>query len=176
MADDREVYEQFVQGDLGAFELLFRAHQREVYGWIFRIVRDPSEAEELTVEAFWRLYVARARFDPSREFGAWARRIATNVALNRLRSLRSDLPLISEPEAPREGDPVERRDLRSAIEAAMAELPPRLRLVATLALIEELPYRQIAEALGLGHEAVKSRVFRAVRKLRKSLQARGITP
>lgn len=174
--DDREVYERFVHGDLRAFEVLFSRHQREVFGWVYRIVRDWSEAEELTVEAFWRIYVARARFDEKRSFAAWARRIATNLALNRLRTIRRHEPLLFEPRARRTSDPVELAELRSSIASALGDLSPKLRLVATLALVEELPYEEIAESLGLSREAVKSRVFRAVRKLRKALETKGIRP
>src|SRR6185295_17357028 len=71
--------------DAPEFEALFRQYQGNVYGWIVRIVRDPSAAEDLTIEAFWRLYRSRARFDPSRSFGAWARRFAVNVALDHLK-------------------------------------------------------------------------------------------
>jgi RNA polymerase sigma-70 factor (ECF subfamily) len=176
VSDDRELYERFVNGDLGAFEVLFARYQHEIFGWVHRIVRDRSEAEELTVEALWRIYVARARFDPSRSFAPWARRIATNLALNRLRTLRRQEPLLFEPRAPRTVDPVERRELRAAIGAALAGLSPKLRLVATLALVEGLPYAEIADSLGLSREAVKSRVFRAVRKLRRALEAKGIRP
>lgn len=65
-----------------AFEALFRLHQRAVYGWLMRIVRDPVAAEDLTVETFWRIYRARARFDPKRGFEGWARAIASHVALD----------------------------------------------------------------------------------------------
>lgn len=176
MSDEREICERFVQGDLGAFEILFSRHQGEVFGWIHRIVRNRGEAEDLTVEAFWKIYVSRARFDERRSFGAWARRIATNLALNRLRSLRRHEPLVFEPPAAATADPVERGELRAELESALGELSPKLRLVVTLALVEELPYAEIAESLGLSREAVKSRVFRAVRKLRKALAARGIEP
>jgi DNA-directed RNA polymerase specialized sigma24 family protein len=56
--------EQFNRGDIQAFETLFRRYQSEVYGWIVRIVRDFDVAEDLTLETFWRIYRARARFDP----------------------------------------------------------------------------------------------------------------
>src|SRR4249920_1437704 len=83
----RDLLERFVHGDDQAFESLFRLFEREVYRWILRIVRDPSAAEDALVDAFWRAHRARARFDPSRSFGAWIRRIATNAALARLRSI-----------------------------------------------------------------------------------------
>lgn len=76
--------ERFTQGDIQAFEALFREYQGEVYGWIIRIVHDSGAAEDLTIETFWRIYRARARFDPYRSFGAWARRIGTNLAMEHL--------------------------------------------------------------------------------------------
>src|SRR5215831_16375662 len=77
--------ERFTTGDLDAFEILFQQFQGRVYGWIVRIIRDPGTAEDLTVETFWRIYRARARFDPQADFGAWAYRIAVNLALSHLR-------------------------------------------------------------------------------------------
>src|SRR5881227_1750662 len=96
---DHALLERFAQGDVVAFEALFREFQGPVYGWIMRIVRDRGAAEELTVETFWRAWNARARFDPQREFGAWARRIASNLALNHLRSVGAGFsrPVIDRP-------------------------------------------------------------------------------
>src|SRR5437762_14026336 len=79
--------EQFATGDADAFEALFRQHQSEVYRWIVRLVRNPGVAEELTVETFWRIYRNRKRFDARRPFGPWARRIATRVAVDYLKSI-----------------------------------------------------------------------------------------
>lgn len=57
------ILDDFRQGGVDAFETLFRQHQRSVYGWILRLVRDAAAAEELTVDTFWRIYRAHARFD-----------------------------------------------------------------------------------------------------------------
>src|ERR1700687_5633806 len=78
----------FVQGDLDAFESLFKQFENEVSRWIWWIVRDASTAEDVLIEAFWRAYRGRGQFDPSRSFGAWMRRIATNVARDHLRAAR----------------------------------------------------------------------------------------
>lgn len=169
-----EILERFVAGDLDAFETLFRQRQRDVYRWIVAIVRDPAAAEDLTIEAFWRIYRARARFDPNREFGAWARRIAANVALSYLSSSQAAAELPDGLAADPEPDAVEQRETRRAIRTAFEELPAKLRAVASLALIEEQPYAEIAGALGISVSAVKSREFRAVRLLRKKLRSLGI--
>lgn len=65
-------------------------------------------------------------------------------------------------------------DLREAIQVAFRRLPPKLRIVATLALIEEQSYCDIADALDLPIGTVKLRVFRATRALRKELSAMGV--
>jgi RNA polymerase sigma factor (sigma-70 family) len=171
-----ELLERFARGELEAFEALFRQFQGEVYCWIARIVRDRSAAEELTVETFWRIYRSHARFDPARSFGAWARRIATNVALDHLKSTRREATLaVDPPQGPTE-DPAVGRDVREKIASAFHQLPQRLQVVATLALIEERSYPEIAEALGISLGAVKSRVFRAVRQLQGKLKRLGIEP
>lgn len=147
-----------------------------VYRWVLRIVREQALAEDVTIEAFWRMYKARTRFDPRRAFEPWARRIATNVAFSQLRSLPRETGLEADVPDRTRIDPAEESDTAAHIRAAFAELPPPLRGVATLALIEDRPYREIAEALGLTESAVKLRVFRAVRRLRKTLLRNGVTP
>jgi len=172
--------EQFARGDIQAFETLFRGYQGEVYGWIVRIVRDPGAAEDLTLETFWRIYRARARFDPRRPFGAWARRIATNLAVEHLSRRHVEKPLDSDipPSAAASAapDPAIGAEVRAKVMAAFGELPAKLRAAAALAMIEETPYAEIADALGISINGVKSRVFRAVRLLRRSLEERGVRP
>jgi RNA polymerase sigma-70 factor (ECF subfamily) len=168
--------ERFARGDVEAFEALFRQHVEAVYGWVIGIVRDRSSAEDVTIEAFWRMYRARTQFDPSRAFEPWARRVATNVALSHLRSSRPAVSLDWDVAAPAQPDAAEQDDTRMRIREAFAELPALLRGVATLALIEDRPYREIADGFGISESAVKTRVFRAVRALRKSLKRKGVTP
>ncbi len=172
------VLAQFAAGELEAFEMLFRQFQGEVFGWIVRIVRDPAAAEDLTVETFWRIFRGHARFDPQRSFGAWARRIATNVAIDYLKTGQSREgawaggPVVESTPDLRpgnSGNPAIQRELRERTQLAFQQLPARLRVVATLALIEECPHREIAAALNISTAAVKSRLFRAVRLLRKKL-------
>ncbi|PYU69368.1 MAG: hypothetical protein DMG49_13560 [Acidobacteria bacterium] len=169
-----ELLERFAAGDPEAFEALFRGYQKEVYAWIVRIVRDHGIAEDLTVETFWRIYRSRARFDAAGNFRAWARRISTNVALDYLRHSRRETELPEDLPSANAGDPAVRREARERIKEAFQELPAKYRLVATLALIEEQPYNDIAEAAGISAALVKVRVFRAVRMLRKKLNSLGV--
>ena len=167
---------RFVQGEAAAFEALFKAHQREVYGWIVRLVRDRGAAEDLTIETFWRVYRSRVRFDPARSFGAWTRRIAMNVAIDHLKRAARGRDVAREAFDPTAASGVEAADARRSIARAFQSLPPALRIIATLALLEERPYQEIADVLGLSLGAVKSRMFRATRLLRRELTRLGWQP
>jgi len=171
-----ELLKRFAAGDLEAFETLFRQFQGQVYAWIVRIVRDTGVAEDLTVETFWRIYRAHARFNIEGSFGAWARRIATNAALDHLKAARREVALQENLPQKAQPDPAVRRDTRERIARAFGQLPTKFQVATTLALIEEEPYDEIAAALGISVGAVKSRVFRAVRLLRKKLRRLGVEP
>jgi RNA polymerase sigma-70 factor, ECF subfamily len=172
--------QRFRDGDLDAFEALFREHQRPVYGWILRIVRNAAAAEDLTVETFWRIHRAHDRFQPEFPFGPWARRIATRAALDWLRAQRPEVELTAEmagalPSASK-GDPGIAAEIRLKTALAFSRLPPSLRAATVLAVVEEQPHKEVATALGITVGAVKLRVFRALRLLRKDLEKQGITP
>lgn len=107
-----ELLERFAAGDISAFELLFRKFQSDVYRWIVRLVRDGAAAEELTIETFWRIYKARGRFDPRGNFRAWARRIASNVAIDHLKRKRPEITLLVEV-GRQPADPVLSRETRA---------------------------------------------------------------
>jgi RNA polymerase sigma-70 factor (ECF subfamily) len=175
-----DVLNLFRQGDEAAFEALFRQHQSAVYGWILRIVRNPATTEDLTIETFWRIHRAHARFEPSRGFEGWARCIATRAAFDWLRAQRTEsevsAELCSEPAATAKADAAVSAEIRLKTAQAFGHLPPKLRIAATLAVIEELPQKEVAAALGISVAAVKLRIFRALRLLRKDLEQQGIMP
>jgi RNA polymerase sigma-70 factor (ECF subfamily) len=162
--------ERFAKGDPQAFEDLFRQYQGSVYAWIVRIIRDRGIAEDLTVETFWRIYRSRHRFRAGGNFGSWAYRIATNLALSHVRRVRleeelpEDLMQVESPDSAVQSETV------GQIRRAFQQLPAKLQVAVTMALVEERSYPEIAEALGVPLGTVKSRVFRAVRTLRKQLQ------
>ena len=171
-----DLLQRFTHGEIDAFETLVRQFQGDIYAWTVRIVRDPGVAEDLTVETLWRVYRARHRFRPDGNFGAWARRIATNLAIDHLRRNRPEQSFPTEPAGVPQPDPLLQRETRERIQQAFRCLPAKLQVAATLALIEELPYDEVASALGTSVGAVKLRVFRAVRILRKRLSQAGIRP
>lgn len=171
-----DLLQRFALGEIDAFETLARQFQGEIYTWTVRIVRDPGAAEDLTVETLWRIYCARHQFRPDGNFGAWARRIATNLAIDHLRRKRPEESFMTEPAGTPLPDSLLQQETRENIQQAFRRLPAKIQVAATLALIEEQPYEEIADALGTSVGAVKLRVFRAVRILRKRLNQAGIRP
>jgi RNA polymerase sigma-70 factor (ECF subfamily) len=171
-----DLLRRFALGEIDAFEALVRQFQGDIYAWIVRIVRDPGIAEDLTVETLWRIYRARRQFRPDGNFAAWARRIATNLAIDHLRRKPPEQSLVTEPAGASAPDQVLQQETRQKIQQAFRRLPAKLQVAATLALVEEQPYDEIAAALGTSVGAVKARVFRAVRMLRQQLSRLGIRP
>ena len=169
-----DLLERFARGDIEAFEVLFRQFHPEVRGWLLRLTRDPSAADDLTVEVFWRIYRAHARFDPSRAFGAWARQIASNAAIDHLRRVSRERTRTALERPVRPGDSRANSDLSVRVERAFLTLPAKLRVVADLAFVEECSHEEIAAALGLSRSAVKSRAARAMKHLKKALKEEGI--
>ncbi|HEX8801386.1 MAG TPA: sigma-70 family RNA polymerase sigma factor [Terriglobales bacterium] len=171
-----DLLRRFALGEIDAFETLVRQFQGDIYVWIVRIVRDPGIAEDLTVETLWRIYRARQQFRPDGNFAAWARRIATNLAIDHLRSKRPEQTLLAESAGASPPDHLLQQETREKIQQAFRRLPAKLQVAVTLALIEDQPYDEIADALGTSVGAVKLRVFRAVRILRKQLNHLGVRP
>jgi RNA polymerase sigma-70 factor (ECF subfamily) len=165
-----DLLRRFTLGDIEAFETLVRQVQGSIYAWIVRIVRDPGVAEDLTVETLWRMYRARHQFRLDGNFEAWTRRIATNLAFDHLRRRKPEDSWSAEPLVAPEPDRVVARETREQIQRAFRQLSPKLQVAATLALVEERPYDEIADALGTSVSTVKVRVFRAVCFLRKRLK------
>lgn len=170
-----DLLERFRRGDVDAFETLFRQFQGNVYGWIVQIVRDPALAEDLTVETFLRIHKARRRFNSGAAFGPWARRIATNLAIDHIRSRPREQELLVETAATMPDSAVQ-RETREKIEKALRRLSPKLQATAILALIEGQSYEEIANAMGKPVGVIRMRVFRAVMQLRKHLERMGVKP
>lgn len=184
---DRELVERWQRGDLDAFEALVRRHQARVYRLLLRMLGSREEAEDVAQETFLNLHRHGRRFRCESRFSTFVYRVAANAALNRRRSLgrhRSRLNRLAlrqeagehlpeAPDGPAAG--LARNELRGRIEAALQELPERLRLPLLLYDVEGLSYAEISTVVRVPEGTVKSRIHRARRALRRELSdlARG---
>jgi RNA polymerase sigma-70 factor (ECF subfamily) len=164
------------RGDMNAFESLVRRYQQRVYGVAFRILRRHDVADDVAQEAFIRAHQALDRFDLERPFGPWICRIASNLAVNQVRSPRwreEELPE-GHGEAPSPKDsPLQQvleGEAREQLQRALEALPVEQRAVFVLRTVEEMSYQEIAETLELAPGTVMSRLSRAREKLRQALR------
>jgi RNA polymerase sigma-70 factor (ECF subfamily) len=159
-------------GDVGAFEELYREHVGRIYALCLRISCNPALAEELTQEAFIRAWQRLETFRLGTHFPAWLSKVAVNVALGDRRS-RSRRALREAPvEDPDQWDPPAPTATPSEgmdLERAIAGLPPGARKVFVLYDIEGFQHREIADKLGLSPGTSKAQLHRARRLLRETL-------
>jgi RNA polymerase sigma-70 factor (ECF subfamily) len=141
-----------------------------------RITRRHDLADDVTQETFLRAHQKLDSFDTGRPFGPWICRIAANLAVNHVRSPEAreeELPEgHAEQRAPGE-DPLTRvldREAEGLLERALSSLPPDQRAVLTLRVVEEMSYREIAEALAVPTGTVMSRLARARAKIAEALR------
>jgi RNA polymerase sigma-70 factor (ECF subfamily) len=169
-------------GDSEAFRALVERHGRAVFRLAHRMTGSRTDAEDIVQETFIRAYRQLGRFESRASFGTWIHRIAVNCAIDLLRSRGShheaayDDELLKEPsgEAGRPRDPSPERltlsrEVRDAVQNAMATLSPLERAAFVLRHFEGRSHDEIGQALGVATSATKHSVFRAVRKMRIAL-------
>lgn len=161
--------EQARRGDQIAFGCLVAAYQRPVYNLAYRMLGDPSEAEDAAQETFVRMYTKLYTYEPGRKVVSWVLSIASHYCIDRLRRRRVTwLSLDDDPVAEalpsRRPGPEEvalRQEARSAVQAAVMRLAPGYRVPLILRYWYDLSYEEIAETMGISLQAVKSRLHRA---------------
>jgi len=175
-------------GDEASFELLLHRYRTPLVNFLYRMVRNREQAEDLAQESFLRVYRARAEYVPSAKFTTWLFRIATNLALNSVRDTRYEKLAVSidAPQAP-EAEPGDERPFevadkgpnieqhlieetrRKMIRHAIDKLPEKQRAAVLLHKYEELDYVEISKILSCSESALKSLLFRAYEALRVEL-------
>ncbi len=159
--------------DLDAFGELIRRHQDFVYGAALRIVRNPVLAQDIAQEAFVRAHRGLPNFRGQAQVRSWLYRISTNLALNAVQR-RKEYPAETLPERADTYDPAAdavNRALREDLEEAIAALPEKLKGPLVLRELDGLSYQEIADALQLPINTVRTRILRARRALRDKMEA-----
>ena len=177
---DEELMRRLKGGEDAALALLMQRWEVPVKSFIFRLVGNFSEAEDLAQDVFARVYLKRSSFREGGKFSSWMFSIAANQAKNRLRwwRRRPTASLDAWREAGGDaadessaGAPAEavRREQAAAVQAAVSALPLDLRTALVLFEYENQSMAEIAAALGCTSKAVENRLYRAREKLRLML-------
>lgn len=179
-----------LNGDVNAFETLVKEYEKNVYNLALRMTGNSEDAADMSQEAFIKAYNSLSSFRGDSKFSVWLYRIVSNVCLDYLRS-RTRKPTVSLSTENDDGDEVEldiadetqspellldRSLTRDAVRRGLASLPPDHREILLLREIQGLSYEEIAAALDLEAGTVKSRIFRARKKLSSFLIKDGNIP
>jgi RNA polymerase sigma-70 factor, ECF subfamily len=184
MSDDRsndefQLIASAKEGDEQAFAALFHLHKRRVYSLCLHMSKDVAAAEDLTQDAFIRVYRKLNTFRGEAKFSTWLYRIAVNTVLANFRKSKSDMLLVAKDvrvDSSFERQEVGRGDSRRlgmidriALLRAIEELPPGCRMVFVLHDIEGYEHHEIADLLECSIGNSKAQLHNARMKLRKGL-------
>jgi RNA polymerase sigma-70 factor (ECF subfamily) len=174
---DAALVARAAEGDRESFGALVIRYQESVRRVARAVTGNAEDGDDAAQDAFLSALDRLETYDPSRPFGPWLMRIASNAAIDlvRRRTVRAALPLEPYVASSRPGpaDDTEAAEIRRELAAALAELPERQRAAVTLFDVEGYPHAEIAAILGIPEGTVRSDVFHARRTLRKALRAYG---
>ncbi len=179
VADETQLIEQALRGDRAAFTQLVLANQERLFASMLQVTGSPEEAEEVVQDAFIRAFIKLDTFQRNSQFFTWLYRIAFNSALTRRRRRRNRVSLdqareTSGLEVTDPGDDVDEpmlRDERIAqVRLALGQLTEEHRVILVLREMEDRSYETIAEVLEISIGTVRSRLSRARRQLKLTLE------
>jgi RNA polymerase sigma-70 factor (ECF subfamily) len=186
---DEQLLADYLAGQADGFASLVGRYSPELFQFVMRFTGNAAAAEDIVQEAFLQVHLAARNFDPERRFKPWLFTIAANKARDHLRSRsrRPEAPLdafveggddegrrfmdllADAPVSPTAG--LEQEELRKAVERIVGQMPEMLREVLLLGYYHRMPYKDMAEVLGIPLGTVKSRLHAAVGWFAKQYRA-----
>ena len=171
--EDLVLVERHLHGDPGAFELLYEKYYEKVFAIARGILLDHEEAADAVQEIFTLVYRHLNRFDRRSKFSTWLFRIAVNRSIQQSRRNKHRSKQVPLNEAI--GQPVEEppNDVDPKVHEALARLQPADRALLVLFYWDELSLQEIADSVGCGMNAAKTRLYRARERFRVLYEGAG---
>jgi RNA polymerase sigma-70 factor, ECF subfamily len=170
---DRELAERFRDGDRAAFDILVRRHQKGMWRLIRRYVKRDADAADVTQLAFVRAFRGLAAFRGTATVRSWLYRISINCALSWLRDHRREQPADLPEDALIDTNPAPAQlsadDERARLRRAIAQLPPKQKLVLELRVFDDLSFKEVADLAECSENTAKVNFHYAVKRLRDIL-------
>jgi RNA polymerase sigma-70 factor (ECF subfamily) len=175
---DEQLVAEYLKGNKESLEILIRRYLKPLYNFAYRYVGNSREAEDITQEAFLRVWRNLKKFDQKKKFKIWAFAITKNLCVDFLRKKKtisfSDLEgdrnnRLEETLAdasPLPQEILERKDISRTVISALKKLPAAQRITLFLRFNDHFTFREIAESMGEPLHTVKSRHRRALIKLK----------
>jgi RNA polymerase sigma factor (sigma-70 family) len=171
--DDEALLRRVAAGDQRAFRDLYGRYYRRVFGFVFKLLRQPDLVEEVVDDVLLAVWRGAGRFDGRSRASTWILGIAHRQALKALaRRERRSAPLPVMPQTPSPETPesiMARREMAGELGRGLAALSPEQRAVVELTFFHGLSYREVARVVGCPVNTVKTRMFHARRRLRELL-------
>jgi RNA polymerase sigma-70 factor, ECF subfamily len=172
---DRELTERFQGGDRAAFDQIVRRHQKGVWHLVKRYVKRDADASDVTQLAFVRAFRGLGTFRGAASVRSWLYRIAINCALSWLRDHRREEPTEIPDDALTDANPAPARLMGgqdgARLRTAIAQLPPKQKLVLELRVFDDLSFKEVAELADCSENTAKVNFHYAVKRLRDILGA-----
>jgi RNA polymerase sigma-70 factor, ECF subfamily len=183
-SEDSEIIQQALRGDDAAYKRLMNKYHDAIFNFIYRMIRDKHQVEDLTQEAFIKAFASLKSFNDQYAFSTWLYKIATNNSIDYIRRRKLQLYSIDKPieaadsdytfELPDETYEADKDIIRGQklqlLNDAIADLPEKYKKVIQLRHVEERTYEEIAKMLNLPIGTVKAHIFRAREILYKNLK------
>lgn len=179
---DVDVVQWVIEGEVDAFEIIIRRYNQRLFRIARGILKNDADAEDAVQESYINAYLNLRQYSQKASFSGWLSRIVVNQALSRKRSAERkntytesiclDGALIDKREAVDDILPdrlANSNVIRQLIEQAIDSLPLDFRIVFVMRVVEQLSVRETAQALLIEEATVRSRQYRAVRRLREAL-------
>lgn len=178
---DAELVQRCLAGDTSAFSMLVKKYESAVYGLCYHKIGNFADAQDLAQEAFVQAYLDLPQLKDAAKFGHWLYRITSNVCYTWLRKQQRKRQIQTVPlddasneygefideNASSPHDIVEYKELRASVAQAISSLSEKNRLTVTLYYIDGLSYSEIADFLDVPQSTVKSRLYKARKKLKE---------
>ena len=184
--EDSNLIQEALGGNDKAYKRLMQKYHDAIFNFIFKMVRDRQQVEDLTQEAFIKAFASLKNFNDEFAFSTWLYKIATNNSIDFIRKRKLQMYSIDKPIESKDSDyafelPDESyeadKDLISGqktklLNEAIAKLPEKYKMVIRLRHVEERSYEEIAASLNLPIGTVKAHIFRAREMLYRHLKNR----
>jgi RNA polymerase sigma-70 factor (ECF subfamily) len=170
---DRELVQRFHAGERTAFDLIVRRHQKGVWRMVRRYIKSDADASDVTQQVFVRAFKGLGAFRGAASVRSWLYRIAINCSLTWIRDHRheqaGELAEDALTEEPTGIANLSDGEEGARLRAAIAQLPPKQKLVLELRVFDDLPFKEVADLADCSENTAKVNFHYAVKRLRELL-------
>ena len=156
-----------IDGSEDACQKILNLYKGRIFSYVYRMVRNYHDAEDITFDTFIKCFKALARFDTSKKFSTWLFTIAHNTTIDFFRKNKQEYEYFDEQHGVIDdlAEKAEKKKTMEKIEKALAKLPPLDRELIILFHKEEYSYVEISKILEIPVTTIKTRLHRARKKL-----------